>query len=73
MPLLSDVKFDNGKPWPRIYSTTLTSRLLMNPSQLEALWAEYRAFWADVEMIPRSRQEVEYQKDWLEDKVGTYR
>lgn len=73
MPLSPDVKFDNDKSWPKIYSTTLTQRLAMGPAQLELLWAEYRAFWAGAEMIPRSHQEVEYQKDWLEDKVGTYR
>jgi hypothetical protein len=53
----------------------------MPQKELEALWQEYREFWADAILdTPQSAAnqvnnilQKEYQADWLEDREGTYR
>jgi hypothetical protein len=66
----------NDNTWPRIYCTTMAERLTMPQAELEQLWREYREYWRDA-IVPTSRPievlDLEYSKDWLEDKEGTYR
>lgn len=65
--------------WPRIYSTTMAERLAMTPKEIEELWREYREFWREGTTTRLSSSEItkaldlEYSRDWLEDKDGTYR
>lgn len=77
MPLSPDVKFDNNLPWPRLYSTTLVDRMKMTPDELKAIWDEYTEFWAstkdEAQVAKILKEDIEYAKDYLEDKQGTYR
>jgi len=62
--------------WPRIYSTTMAERMNMTQVELEALWQEYREYWAgsmDRDNLPKEVLDAEYSRDWLEDKDSTYR
>jgi len=48
----------------------------MTQVELEALWQEYREYWAgsmDRDNLPKEVLDAEYSRDWLEDKDSTYR
>lgn len=62
-----------NRPWPRLYQMLSADIKALPPAERDAIYAEYRAYWAGRESHSNPTLQSEYQKDWEEDRRGDFR